>query len=482
MIHRPSTPVTLAGIFAVLVQVVISPAYSCGVKWKKPATHFDGVDEFGNVSFWDQIGELKVGGGVALPVVIGFRSDWEYLSPYLGHGWRLGILDSCFIQRSEHEFDMIQPDGYTVPFGRDPKNPGILHGAKGWKAQMSGNLIEVYASCGWKLSFEKGRLSFLCTPGNRILEIRRDAGGVATDVVSGTEVLLKVRRDSQGAVNGLRVNEQWIELEQTEKPSVQCVAGANLVSGKETAMGRIVLPNGSTWKFEYGLTDRIQPTLSISKSESPASRLIAWDPATRTILSDGSWYYHITPAAHRGHNAAIARTQADGRKEFWHYDLDRAEERITDSLGKTTIKRWFGSSNLIGKPRSVESIAKNGARSVTRYSYDEKGNLLRKIGSEESFLREYSADRRTVATLSLDGTLVHEETYDEQLRLVERRHPVGKTENFSYSPVGTHKTITSPDGRKTEILISGGRIASYKTFEKSGQLIQELGRPLSQTP
>lgn len=39
------------------------------------------------------------------------------------------FIAASFIQKSENAFDMISIDGYTVPFGRDPKTPTILNGA-----------------------------------------------------------------------------------------------------------------------------------------------------------------------------------------------------------------------------------------------------------------------------------------------------------------------------------------------------------------
>ncbi|MBE2204059.1 MAG: hypothetical protein IAE94_06965 [Chthoniobacterales bacterium] len=464
-----------SGLLAGLVQFTALSAFSCGVEWKKPKTHFNGVNEFGNVSYWDQVGELDLG-GETFPLIIGFRSDWENPSPYLGYGWFFGILDAHFIQRSSDSFDMIGPDGYTVPFGRDNNNPAILNGAKGWKAEVKTDTIIAHAVCGWKLVFLKGKLVSITTPKDRTINIQRDADGIATAVVEATTVLMKVQRDTKKNITDLVMGDRRIHFAQVEKPLIQSVNGTNIIGARTSAVGTITLPNGAKKAFDYAPNEKLEPTISIVNSgESP--RIITWNPSNRVIISDGPWKYDVTSPEIPGHNAAIGRIREDAKdkKEFWHYDIAKGEERSVALNGATTTKKWFTSGLLNGKLRSIETTAANSSsHTLTTYSYNESGDLIRKISPSESFYRQYGDDHKTVKTFALDGTLLNQEVYDDQKRLMERRHSDGKVETFSYSPKETLKTILSPTGYKTEIVISNGKVDSYKIFAQTGDLLKTI--------
>src|SRR5689334_19404920 len=116
-------------------------ATGCGLKWRLPKDHFNGVNESGSVSYWEQVGELDLSDGLKIPLVIGFESSRESVSPYLGHGWILALLDSNIVQTDENNFKMTLPDGYTLSFARERQAPSLLSGQAGWKAEIKNQTI-----------------------------------------------------------------------------------------------------------------------------------------------------------------------------------------------------------------------------------------------------------------------------------------------------------------------------------------------------
>lgn len=377
MRFRPTKCRVILGVIVACCFMDVPSAKSCG-DFRKPETHFEGVNEYGFVSYWDQIGELSLGDGYKIPLIIGFRSDWESLapSPYLGSGWQLPFLDSHFVQRSDNSFDMLALDGYTVPFGRDSKNPNILHGARDWKAELKGDQISVWAPCGWKLLFTKGRISAITTPTNKVIEIVRDQSGKADAVVAGTKILLKVKNDARNNVIGLVVGENQIDIQPTEKPIISRLGNQNLLSGKGTAVGSIVLPSGATKTFDYTPDSKIQPTLAITKS-SQKTRVLTWNPSDRYIISDNDWQYRIAPPLQPGYNVGIERVNANNQKESWFYDQAKGEE-ITVSLdGTKKTRSWFLSGMANGRIRQEIVEPLKGDRIQKKYSYDQTGELLR---------------------------------------------------------------------------------------------------------
>ncbi len=378
----------ILGAVVVTSLATVPSAKSCG-DFRKPETHFDGVNEYGFVSYWDQLGEIKLADGSVLPLIMGFRSDWETLSPspHLGSGWLLGLLDAHFVQRSENAFDMISIDGYTVPFGRDPKNSSILNGAQGWKAEIKGDVVTAWAECGWKLQFTKGKISAITTPKNSAIEIRRDRTGLVTNVVEGTKVILKTSTDSKGRINGLSLgNGDEFLFNLAERPKIQRINDINVIGSKEYSISSIQMPNNKRKDYDYTPNSLLQPRITVSDSEIE-TRSLTWDPTSRLIIGDGVWTYTIVPADNPGHNAAISRTNLEGVKQSWFYDLSKGEE--VSSTGKiVTTKRHFTSGLLAGKLRDI-TVLDNNTGTLTKLhstSYNEAGEVIREQRRSKEFV------------------------------------------------------------------------------------------------
>ncbi len=378
MNFRPRKYRAILGAFVVASFAAAPSAKSCG-DFRKPETHFDGVNEYGFVSYWDQLGEIKLADGSVLPLIIGFRSDWETLSPspHVGSGWLLGLLDAHFVQRSENAFDMISIDGYTVPFGRDPKNPSILNGAQGWKAEIKRDVVTVWAECGWKIQFTKGKISAITTPKNSVVQIRRDPTGLVSDVIEGTNVLLRVATDSKGKINGLSMaNDRNIGIALVEKPSIQNLNGINVVDSKTLSLGEVTMPDGLKKSFDYSPVTELHPTMTIA-GNGAVPRVLTWDSISRHISSDGLWRYEIKPSETMGHNSAIQRTNEKSQKELWHYDSVKGTETIVTADGTEKKTSWFTSGKLAGLLRKVEESVKGRPTNTYLASYDEEGKLAR---------------------------------------------------------------------------------------------------------
>lgn len=390
----------ILGAVVVICVASVSTAKSCG-DFRKPETHFDGVNEYGFVSYWDQLGEIKLSDGTVLPLIIGFRSDWETLapSPHLGSGWLFGLLDAHFVQRSENAFDMISIDGYTVPFGRDPKTPSILNGAQGWKAEIKGDVITVWAECGWKLQFTKGKISSITTPKNSVVQIRRDENGLVRNVIDGTEVLLKLSQYSGNSLTFSLKDDRIIQIKLTEKPFIESINGVNVIGSRKLAIGAIVKPDYSSLNFDYTPSETLEPRLSIvNKKNLP--RLFTWDPNTRTIISDGDWKYEITTSNTIGHNAKIARANNAGQQELWHYDQLKGNEVISHADGSQESRFFFNTGLLAGKLRRKVVKDKEGETTISP-SYSEKGDLLRTTAYRKfSIHRENSIVEKVIVSVT----------------------------------------------------------------------------------
>ncbi len=393
-------------------------AQGCGAKWTLPINHFPGVDRHGYVAYSEQIGELDLGEGFSLPLIIDFQSDRNITSPYLGEGWFFS-LDSKFVQIDTNRFLLIQPDAWIRSFHRANENETTLKGQGGWLAKIKGQLTEVYPDCGWKLLFKNGKILSITNPANRQIDfIYRD--GRVVEVQEKGISRLKVEFDEvKEKVVALTFNHKRIEIRHGQRPIVDVVAGRNLISRMGRCVSEIHTPSEKKgYLFSTNLS--IQPTLEISK-EGRVERTFAWDPKSRQILLGDGWRYNIVPSATKEANAAIERTSADGRvREFWHRDRANRREIVQNKGGPIMVTTWFPPSLFkpsIGNQqriRKVEELVAGKARLKYSASYDEQGVLLREV-HRSGIIDEYEwrEGGRSVASITRkkDGNVLSIKKY-----------------------------------------------------------------------
>ena len=395
--------------------------FGCGVEWKVPKDHFDGVNEYGYVSYWDKIGDLDLGEGLVIPLSIGFQSDREWSSPYLGYGWMMPLFDSNIVQTGENSFELTAPDGYTMPFGRDGNKPTVLNGVKGWKGEISSDTITLWASCGWKLTYKKGKISSIGSPTGKSLLISRDSDGVATEASYDGKVLIRTQRDFNGVVTGVILGEKPIEFEQAEKPRIQSVQGKNLVAGKDLSLATVKKQGNIEKTFVFTVSPELQPKLLI-RSSGTEQREIVWDAATRLMRSDGPWAYDIKQSLTKGYNASITRRNKSNQEEVWFLDSAGNQEITQTADGIKKIITWFPSGKLAGKRRNVTEIKNGKSELLYQASYDEAGHFLRGIYSNGDIVTYKSEGNQTTmlvngiprmsTTYNKDGTIAKEVFHD----------------------------------------------------------------------
>lgn len=388
-----------------------SPARACGILWNSPRSHFEGLDAQARVFLVEKIGELDLGGGLKLPIQALFKSGWAGNSPYLGTGWQLPLLESNIVQIDDRTFIMRQPGGWYRTFYRTKGSPEILDGGM-WKAEIKGEQITAWADCGDKLVFGKGRLlSFsikdrtftLVYSGDKVTEIRE----------GGTTKLAVAWNDAGTEAMALQYNGKRLDLARAERPRVQNVAGKNMVVGIDRSLGRASGANLPTKSYQYGVDDRLQPTLKTS------ARVFTWDPGVGgRIVSDGRWTYDVKPGAKAGDNAAIGRQDAQGQKEFWHNDKKRGTEITERRNGMRLVTSRFVKGALKGKIRRQDIFEGGKLTSSHSWIYDENAKLIREIINQEVITLVRDEKDRLIRKVNAAGETIWERGYDKEDRIV----------------------------------------------------------------
>ena len=429
----------------------ITSATACGIDWKVPTNHFDGVNEMGELSYWRSVGQIDFGSDLKIPLIIGFKPN-RGGSSCLGRGWIVPILESSIVQIDEKKFLLTQPDGITRQFWRKKPTDSNLRGQGNWQGTISENTITLWAECGWKLVFSKGKLASITTPKNRILNVVY-VNGRASEIQEQGKTALKVESDWSGTANGLSFGMNHIGIEVGERPRVDVIMGANVVSGIEKSLHTLTLSGTSRAVYDFGVDEKVQQTLKIS---GDTSRSFTWNPATGRLLKDGVWSYDINQGKDRWLNAGIGRTNVNQQSEYWYNDAVNGCEVTLGIDGiKKTVTR-FTSGKLSGKIRT--EVQEKGQTVLVNYkaSYDENGRLLRTTLAKGGTMVDNRYDRDKEGNLLstyLNGKKTLTNIY-ENGRLKERILENGKRYRYAYRGDGSiERTMVDALGHKiTEIL------------------------------
>ena len=390
-------------------------ARACG-DLRIPTTHFEGVNEEGFVSRWSQLGALDLG-DIQVPVITGFQTYKTYISPELGSGWILPLLDANIVQKDEKSFEMVQPDGWRVHFWRDGQNPNILHGSNLALAEIQGDTITVNSTCGsgWKMVFTQGKITSL-SKGTHTLTIQRDQLGRGIAVRDGITPVMTLEQDqATGLAKSIQIGAQKYQLAYDGKPRVENVGGQNLVGGVEPSLHQITYPDGKKETYDFAVTEKMLPNLKITDTEEK-ERMIVWGLDGR-MLQDGEWSYKINPSRDVGANAAIERTNVQNQKEYWFKDDPNGKETTVALDGTKTEKTWFTSGVLAGKERSEIVKKLNIITSKIKWRYDEKGTMTGRLQDET------------------------DEIFDNKRRLLMKTKN-GKSIKYIYNSEGIIKNVT----------------------------------------
>lgn len=365
------------GIFWLVLGAAIMPVRGCGIDWHTPRNHFSGVNERGEFSIWKDIGKIDFGNGFTAPLAIGFKPNRGGQS-CLGRGWIVPIMDANLVQVDDRKFMLTQPDGITRQFWRKKVTDSVLKGQGNWRGAINDNTITLWAECGWKLVFNKGKFTSFTTPKNRIFNVVYENGRAMALQEQG-RTWLKVETDMSGTPTALTFGMTRIGIELGDKPRVEIINGVNVVGGMERSLHTLRFPDKSQTNYDFGTDDQLQPTLKIS---GDTSRFFTWNAATGRLLKEGDWSYDIKPAKDRWMNAAIGRTNGQNQKEFWFKDMLNGTETVTSLNGITKVSTFFTSGNITGKIRSITETKNGITRTISARSYDDMGRLMRNVNAD----------------------------------------------------------------------------------------------------
>ena len=420
-------PMSRVTMFGAVLCGVISSAVACGIDWEVPHNHFDGVSENGDFSYWRDIGTFDLGEGLKIPLVIGFKPTRGGNS-LLGRGWIIPLLESNVVQVDETKFLLTQPDGITRQFWRKKPDDLLLKGQGNWAGQIQGNTIVLWADCGWKLVFSKGKITSITTPKNRVLNVVYGGDGMMKLLENGSAVL-QVANTANGVGMKLSFGTNQIDLEMDKRPRVEVVKGLNVVGGYEKSLHRVRLSGAREAVYDFAVDKKMQPTLKIA---GDTDRMFTWDAKSGKLIKDGEWSYNIKPGDNWWDNTAQGRINTKNQKEFWFFDKVNGREIMEGIDGTRKVTHYFASGILRGRIRKEEKISERGSEVTYQAVYDEKGKLLREAKDDGvTILYKYDRKGNRIGATS-NGKELWSKKYDTDGRLVEEVLENGSVVTYRY--------------------------------------------------
>jgi hypothetical protein len=413
----------------------------CGADLGLPRNHFEGVNERGFVSHWEEIAKVDCGAGLELPLNINFRSDRELVSPYIGYGWSVALLESRFLQVDDRKFIMTQINGTQSSYYRRGPADKVLKGDGGWIAQIGEDTVIATAPCGWKITFVRGRISSILTPKNRKLEFVY-AGTIVRDIVENgvSKVHLEMSEDG-GCAKAIVLNGRRIEVDMAGRPRVQTIRGQRIIAEVAPSLHQVTVPGATRREFSFSTDPQLTPTLATS-GEKP--HFYTWDPSTKRVLSDNKWSYNVKPSA-AGLYAEISRTNDSGGSEFWYNDLARARETVKNAADDFSLvySRFGGSGPLAGQLRKVERVRGSSVETIQSTVYDEKGCLLKEL-LEGGLVKQYGYNKDgylDTIVEEVDGKLKQRLTFNAARIVKQREEADGTRISYELDKMGRERAI-----------------------------------------
>ena len=355
----------------------------CSLNWSQPSSKIEGCNDQGYVLVAEKLAEVTIPGEAGpVPIWATFDSSHVMVSPFAGQSWRIAFLEPSFVQLSKDEFQLLEPGGWKRLFRRDVKNADILHGAGDWKGQISkdNDKITVWASCGWRLDFTKGRISQIKTSRDKMLVYNYANERLASIACDGKTFVSIDPVERPAGTLGITIEGRRYTLEKSGRPNVQRNKDSYFIAGSTPSFHRWSGEGVSSRTFNYSVDDKSNPLLTITETGKPDT-VIGWHPGTLRITHYGEWKYEVKPPKTHWENAQISRTNPKGMTESWFLDWAKGKEVIRGGDGVTQIMTWFTSGKADGRVRTKE-IQQGGVTNITRYAYDENGILRRRFSSD----------------------------------------------------------------------------------------------------
>jgi len=347
-----------------------------------------------------------------------------------------------------------------------------------------------------------GRLDFIEDTNGQRVTIARNASGQlqsVTDSLTGDQTLfthntqgrIATITDAVGRVTSYGYDGSGEHLTSITTPSgtTTLTHVTGLGAAREHAVASFTGPDGVTTSFTYDARGRLN-TETLGSGADAILTTYSYDNAGKATITDAAanavQFYRVAGGATArvidpaGNHTSVAYdafgrvaevTNPNGTSTKTRFDAEGLLAGVQDpSRGQVTL-------DLGGDIRRLQSITDSGG-DTTRFTYDEKGNLLTSVLPDGTTDRlEYDAQGRVVASTDATGERTTF-TYDAKGLLTQRTFSDGTQTSYTYDSHRNLLTATDAEGttsftydaadRVTGIAYPNGRSIAI-TYDAAGR-------------
>ena len=362
-------------------------AWSRPVDLSAPSGELGAANSKGYLEIWREVDDagINFGKGSYLPLRYKFSSD-DSTGGILGPGFYLPMLEAKNVLIRESTMRAYLPCGKGLYFWKDSVDPTKFQTPdKEWTGALNSNGdFTAWRDDAWTIFYHQGRLTSIKTDEHHVFTWDYDGNThMATGISEDGQSLVTVEPNQQGLLDAVVINGKRYELSYAERPLIEMVLGQPAVKELAIALSSFKYPDGKTETFHFELTPERVPTLTFTDPDQKQT-VYTWDAATSHLATeqgpDGNWTYKIGDVTQDFGMPPISRTSPDGKTEGMTVDSKMGAYTAQGADGVTTVTHVFETPGpLYHKVKSVETTTNGVTITVYKASYDEAGNLIRKI-------------------------------------------------------------------------------------------------------
>lgn len=333
------------------------------------------------------------------------------------------------MQVGEKQFRMQDPAGNEILLSWN-KNKNVLEGS-GWKGSFTRDRAKLWASCGWSVEFNCGKIARMTTPHNKSL-VFEYADGLVSSVTCDRKALIALG-SLKGDTLDITINGKKLGIVKTDQPCVKRVGKADVIKGTEKSLHEITGQGdeGSGRSYTYSVDEKVRPVIATSGKHSNQAFTLVWDPKTCKIIRYNDWHYtKIRDRKSKWDKIELSRKNSKGDIESIYRDIQGGIDITQRGKFKRSEYR-FTSGPAAGKVRRIEDEVDGKVTHFQKYAYDEKGRPIRGQENDDKLRFKYDDTNRNAAAWRNEN-LLWRKFMDEKGRIVKVEYPDGKELRLAY--------------------------------------------------
>jgi YD repeat-containing protein len=408
-----------AALFLLSIGVLAHHGWCAPVDLSAPGGELGAANSKGYLEIWREIDDvgLQLGKGSYLPLRYKFSTD-PTTGGILGPGFYMPMFEAKNVLIRESTMRAYLPCGKGLYMWRSNLDPNKFRSVDDqWTGYLKGDDYVVWRDDGWKVQYHKSRLSSITSDDGHLFTWIYDRSGFPQSVSEDGQSLITVEPNAAGQMGAVVCNGKRYEFEYAKRPITEMVLGQVGIKELDQALSSFKYPDGTSDIFQFVLTPDRVPTLNFTGNDKD-QRAYTWNPASYYIATEkdskDDWTYNIGKISQDFGTPPISRTSSDGKTESVKVDNRMGTYTAKDANDITTVTQVFETPGpLYQKIREVDEIRNDKSRMLYRLSYNESGQLIRKMDENHlvtTFIYdqagklmgrhvELSSDLATLATL-----------------------------------------------------------------------------------